>query len=514
MSEPFLRMNGLTRHFGPVQALNDVSLDVYPGRVLALVGENGAGKSTLMRLIEGVFEPTRGGIEVMGRTVSFSQPRQAHDAGIRVIHQEPEIVPDLSVAENIFAGNLPRAAGHFLSWSALHARAVELLDTFGMSRELRPRQMCSGLGPAQRQMIEIMRAVQAGGKLIAFDEPTSSLTDEEARRLFAIIERLREDGVAIIYISHRLAEIIRLADTVAVLRDGSLVETLPAEGLSEETITRLMVGRPLSDMFPDRDPSGGETVLKVEGLTTEHVADISFDLHRGEVLGIGGLIGAGRSELAKGLFGFHRRLSGRVMLDGMALPSGDTAAAIAAGMGFAPEDRKEEALLLMQTILENAVLCVPQKVSVGGFFSRSRALELISDISRQMRLKASSLDAPITSLSGGNQQKVVLTRWLACDLRVLILDEPTRGIDVGARSEIYDLIRKLTDTKGLGVIVISSEMTELLGLSDRILVMAGGRIQGAFDRADATEELVMRAAILQTSSTGPATHVHSQGADR
>ncbi|WP_226781550.1 sugar ABC transporter ATP-binding protein [Oceaniglobus trochenteri] len=514
MAEPFLRMKGLTRHFGPVQALNDVTLDVHPGQVLALVGENGAGKSTMMRLIEGVFEPTRGTIEVAGRSVTFDQPRDAHAAGIRVIHQEPEIVPDLTVAENIFAGNLPRVARHFLSWPTLQAKTAELLAAFGMAHELRPRQMCSGLGPAQRQMIEIMRAVQAGGKLIAFDEPTSSLTDEETRRLFAIINRLRDDGVAIIYISHRLAEITELADRVAVLRDGALVDDLPAEGLTEERITHLMVGRPLSDMFPDRDPSTGDVVLKVEGLTTEHVSDVSLELRRGEVLGIGGLIGAGRSELAKGIFGFHRRLSGRVLLDGNELPSGDTAAAIAAGIGFAPEDRKEEALLLMQTILENAVLCVPEKVSTGGFFSRSRALKLISDISRQMRLKASSLDAPITSLSGGNQQKVVLTRWLACDLKVLILDEPTRGIDVGARSEIYDLIRNLTDSAGLGVIVISSEMTELLGLSDRVLVMADGQIRGTFDRAEATEEKVMRAAIPQGAHAAPDNNAFSKGTDR
>ena len=503
MADPYLRTEGLTKHFGPVRALTDVSLEARAGQVLALVGENGAGKSTLMRLLEGVFPPTRGSIRIDGAEVSFAQPREAHAAGIRVIHQEPEIVPDLTVAENIFTGDLPRKGRFFLDWSVLIARTAELLKTFGMEHELRPRQMCGGLGPAQRQMIEIMRAVQAGGRLIAFDEPTSSLTDEETRRLFGIIRRLKAEGVAIIYISHRLPEITALADRVAVLRDGALVDDLPAEGITEEKITRLMVGRPLSDMFPDRAPGTGPVVLQVDAMSTEHVTDISFDLRAGEVLGIGGLIGAGRSELAKGIFGFHRRTAGRVVLGGQELPPGDTAAAIAAGIGFAPEDRKEEALLLMQTILENAVLCVPEKVSTGGFFSRSRALDLISGISQQMRLKASSLDAPVTSLSGGNQQKVVLTRWLACDLKVLILDEPTRGIDVGARSEIYDLIRKLTDQEGLGVIVISSEMPELLGLSDRILVMADGRIRAEFDRAEASEEAIMTAAIPHGAAATP-----------
>ncbi len=495
MGTPFLRTEGLTKHFGPVHALSDVSLDVREGEVLALVGENGAGKSTLMRLLEGVHPPSRGTIRIRGESVQFAQPREAHAAGIRVIHQEPEIVPDLTVAENIFAGDLPRRGKYFLDWTTLNAKTVSLLETFGMTGELRPGQMCSGLGPAQRQMIEIMRAVQAGGQLIAFDEPTSSLTDEEAQRLFTIIDRLRGEGVAVIYISHRLAEITQLADRVAVLRDGQLVDDLPAEGITEEKITRLMVGRPLSDMFPARAPNQGDVVLEVTDLTTDHVSDISFKLHRGEVLGIGGLIGAGRSELAKGIFGFHRRTGGTVMLDGHELPAGDTAAAIAAGIGFAPEDRKDEALLLLQTILENAVLCVPEKVSTKGFFDRSKALNLIGKISRQMRLKASSLDAPITSLSGGNQQKVVLTRWLACDLKVLILDEPTRGIDVGARSEIYELIRTLTDTRGLGVIVISSEMPELIGLSDRILVMADGRINAELDKNDISEERIMAAAI-------------------
>jgi ABC-type sugar transport system ATPase subunit len=340
--------------------------------------------------------------------------------------------------------------------------------------------------------------------MIAFDKPISSLPDEESLRLLALIRRLDAGGVAVIYISHRLAEITGLADRVAALRDGTLVEDLPAEGITEAQITRLMVGRPLSNMFPARDPATGEVVLEVAGMTTEHVTDVSLRLRAGEVLGTGGLIGAGRSELAKGIFGFHRRSAGRMVIDGVELPPGDTAAAIAAGIGFAPEDRKEEALLLMQTILENAVLCVPQKVSSRGFFSRAKALGLITGISRQMRLKASSLDAPVTSLSGGYQQEVVLTRWLASDLKVLILDEPTRGMDVGARSGICDLIRSLNDTGGLGVIVISSELPELLGLSDRVLVMAEGRIRAEFDRSEASEETVMAAAIPLGQGTAAA----------
>ena len=493
-NEIWLRVDELSKHFGDVQALDNVSLTFKRGEVLALVGENGAGKSTLMRLIEGVFPPSHGRMEVEGEIVDFAGPRDAHASGIRVIHQEPEIVPHMSVGENIFIGNLPRKIGGLLDQRHLDRVTLELLEKFQMQGELSPRQMCEGLGPAQRQMIEIMRAVHAGGKLIAFDEPTSSLTDEEARRLFDIIRQLREQGVAVVYISHRLSEITELADRIAVLRDGCMVDVLNAEGVTEEHITRLMVGRPLSDMYPQKDSESGETVLEVNKMTTEHVSDISFELRKGEVLGIGGLMGAGRSELAKGVFGFHRRLSGKVLLDGRELPSRDTAAAIAGGIGFAPEDRKEEALLLLQSILDNSVLCVPDQVSNGGFFNRSKALDLIGGVSKRMRLKAASLDAPVTSLSGGNQQKVVLTRWLACNLKVLILDEPTRGIDVGAKAEIYELIRQLTK-QGLGVIVISSEMPELLGLSDRILVMSDGRIRAELSGDQATEETILAAAI-------------------
>jgi L-arabinose transport system ATP-binding protein len=450
-----------------------------------------------MRLIEGVFPPDEGRILSGGRPVTFASPRDAHAEGVRVIHQEPEIVPHMTVAENVYIGHLPKRAGLFLDRRALVAQTNALLTEFGMAGELAPDQLCEGLGPAQRQMIEIMRAVHAGGRLIAFDEPTSSLTDEEARRLFTIIQRLRADGVAVIYISHRLPEIIALADRIAVLRDGRLMDVSPAGGATEESITRRMVGRDLQEMFPTRAGRSDRVVLKVEGMTTDHVTDISFELRAGEVLGIGGLMGAGRSEIAKGLFGFHRRRTGRVTLNGRELPSGDTGAAIEAGLGFAPEDRKQEALLLMQSILDNATLCVPDLVSRMGLFSRRRAGALVSDVAGRMAIKSPSLDTPVGRLSGGNQQKVVLARWLARQPKVLILDEPTRGIDVGAKSEIYALIADLTQA-GLGLVIISSEMPELLGLSDRVLVVAEGRITAEFDAAEATEEEILRASMPRT----------------
>jgi L-arabinose transport system ATP-binding protein len=495
---PFLTVTGLSKSFGAVQALSDVSLDFRPGEVLALVGENGAGKSTLMRLIEGVFAPDRGEIRVDGQLVAFSGPRSAHDLGIRVIHQEPEIVPNMTVGENIYIGHLPRQAGLMLDARQLSRQTERLLTDFGMQRDLAPNQKCEGLGPAQRQMIEIMRAVHAGGRLVAFDEPTSSLTDEEARKLFAVINRLRDEGVAVAYISHRLPEIIKLADRIAILRDGSLVDLAPAAGASEDSITRKMVGRSLSEMFPAKNTRSSKVILTVSGMTTDHVSGISLELRAGEVLGIGGLMGAGRSELAKGIFGFHRRRAGSVTIDGIDLPSGDTAAAIMAGLGFAPEDRKEEALLLLQSILDNAVICIPDKVTRGGLFSKAMALDVIGDIARQLAIKAPTLDTPVGRLSGGNQQKVVLARWLARQPKVLVLDEPTRGIDVGAKSEIYALIRNLARA-GLGVIVISSEMPELIGLSDRVMVMAGGRITAELAGDEMTEDRILRAAMPQAA---------------
>lgn len=494
----FLSVQGLSKAFGVVRALQGVTLDFRLGEVLALVGENGAGKSTLMRLIEGVFPPDSGEITVAGQPVSFAGPRSAHDAGIRVIHQEPEIVPHMTVGENIYIGNLPKRAGILLDSRQLSRQTAQLLSDFGMDRELSPDQRCEGLGPAQRQMIEIMRAVHAGGRLVAFDEPTSSLTDEEARRLFAVIRRLKADGVAIVYISHRLPEIIDLADRIAVLRDGRLVDVSAATGASEESITRQMVGRDLSEMFPAKQGLASRVILQVQGLTTDHVTDIDLDLRAGEVLGIGGLMGAGRSELAKGIFGFHKRRAGRVTIDGVDLPNGDTAAAIMAGLGFAPEDRKEEALLLLQSILDNAVICIPDKITKVGLFSKTMAIGVIGDIAKQLAIKAPTLDTPVGRLSGGNQQKVVLARWLARQPKVLILDEPTRGIDVGAKSEIYALIRNLTRA-GLGVIVISSEMPELIGLSDRVMVMAEGRITAELSCDEITEDRILRAAMPQTA---------------
>jgi L-arabinose transport system ATP-binding protein len=497
---PLLALDGISKRFGTVQALEDVSLSFRSGEVLALVGENGAGKSTMMRVVEGVFPCDSGQIVFAGAPVNFREPREAHLRGIRVIHQEPEIVPYLTVAENIFMGDMPRRAGLFLDWSGLEARTWDVLSAFGMEHDLRPRQLCESLGPAQRQMIEIMRAVRAGGRLIAFDEPTSSLTDDEARRLFAVIRRLRSDGVSVIYISHRLPEIIEMADRIAVLRDGRLVGILAARDASEESIARLMVGRDLTGLFRRSRRSIGDAVLTLDRLTTDHVREVSLSVRRGEVLGIGGLMGAGRSELAKAIVGYDRRKGGSVTMAGSPVPANSPADAIRCGIGFAPEDRKREALLLFRSILDNASLCIPDKVSDFGLFSRKRALSVIEGLARKLAIKAPSLDEPVSRLSGGNQQKVVLTRWLARQPSLLILDEPTRGIDIGAKSEIYRLIDELA-THGMAVILISSEMPELIGLADRVAVMAGGEVTGMLEGDAVTEDRILELAMPRHAAT-------------
>ena len=487
-------VNHVSKRFGVVQALNDVSLEIRAGEVLALVGENGAGKSTLMRILEGEHQPDSGEILFKSRPVRFADVRDARRLGIRVIHQDPEILPDLSVAENIFIGELKSRAAVLFDRADLDRRASSLLRTFGMERELEPWQICRGIGPGQRQMIEIMRALKSGEKLLALDEPTSSLTEEEAQRLFSMVRRLRAEGVAIVYISHRLREIRDLADRIAVLRDGELVAVLDAASVSEGEIVRSMVGRPVSTLFAHQSRVRPETALRVERLTTKYISDASLEIRAGEIVGLAGLIGAGRSELARGVFGFDRRSAGRVLVGGREIPLRSPADAILAGIGFAPEDRKHEALLLMRNVRENITLCVPERISRYGFVRRSAENEVALRLTERMRVKTPSLGQLVSKLSGGNQQKVVLSRWLARGPRVLILDEPTRGIDVGAKAEIYRLIDELA-AGGIAILLISSEMPELLGLTDRILVMAGGRIVGEMPTAEATEQKILALAM-------------------
>jgi L-arabinose transport system ATP-binding protein len=492
---PALAAVGVSKRFGVVQALDDVTLSVRPSEILALVGENGAGKSTLVRIFEGVYRPDQGALKIGGAPQAFRSPSDAHALGIRVIHQEPDIVPDLSIAENLFLGDFRSIHGMFLDRGDLERRTHEMLAKFGLEKDLGPWIRAGDLGPSQRQLMEIMRALRGGLRVLALDEPTSSLTEEEAQRLFRVVRRLRDDdGVGVIYISHRMREVRDLADRVAVLRDGRLVAERPTAEFPEAEIIQAMVGRPIADLYERGARRRGEAALSVRGLTTKRVSDVNFDVHSGEVVGLAGLVGAGRSELAEAIFGHVRMLAGSVAVRGRPIRLKSPADAIAAGIGFAPEDRKSQALLLMRSVKANISLAVPDLISRFDFVDPGAEQRIAAEFADRLRIRTPSLEAAVSNLSGGNQQKVVLGRWLARHPKVLILDEPTKGIDVGAKAEIYRLIAELAG-EGIALLVISSEMPELLGMADRILVMAGGRIVADLDHEAANEERILSLAM-------------------
>ncbi|WP_051653928.1 sugar ABC transporter ATP-binding protein [Kitasatospora cheerisanensis] len=485
-----------------MQALSDVTLDLPGGRVTALMGENGAGKSTLLKILTGDHRPTGGRVLLDGRPVDLRSPADARAAGIRIIPQEPEIVPHVPVAENVYVGSLPRRAGRRLDRAELRRRIVADLDRLGFADVLEPDLLGSQLTAAQRQLVEIMRALTGGSaaRVIAFDEPTSSLSEHEVDALFALIGRLREQGVAVVYVSHRMQEIFRLADRIAVLRDGALVGVRDAGTTTEHELVRLMVGRDLSTVFVRRPVVTDRVVLDVRGLTTDRVRGIDLRVHAGEVVGLAGLIGAGRSELALALAGDLPVRSGSVTLDGKPLPSGRPGAVIRAGLGLAPEERKAQALFLHRTVRDNISVAVLERLRRFRFVRRAAERDLAQEYTDRLRVRTPSVEHEVRKLSGGNQQKVVLARWLARRPKVLILDEPTRGIDVGAKAEIYRIVADLAE-QGVALLVISSELPELLGLADRIVVLQNGRTTGELSRAEATEEAVLALAMAEDIST-------------
>ncbi|QKW09829.1 sugar ABC transporter ATP-binding protein [Streptomyces sp. NA04227] len=489
-------VHGITKRFGPVQALSGVTLDFPSGQVTALMGENGAGKSTLLKILTGDHRPTEGHLTVDGERIDLGSPADARAAGIRIIPQEPEIIPHVSVAENVYAGSLPRKRGRVLNRAELHRRITEDLARLGFAEVLDPRLLGSRLTPAQRQLVEIMRALTGDTppRLIAFDEPTSSLSEHEVEALFALIRRLRDEGIALVYVSHRMQEIFRLADRIAVLRDGRLVGVQEAAATNERELVRLMVGRDLAGMFVRQRVATDRVVLDVKNVTTDAVTDISLQVRAGEVVGLAGLVGAGRSELALALAGDLPVRGGTVTLDGQSLPGGRPGAAIRAGLGLAPEERKAQALFLQQSIRDNTSLVVLDRLRRFRFVRRTAERELAQQYSDRLRVRAPSIRHEVRKLSGGNQQKVVLARWLAHRPKVLILDEPTRGIDVGAKAEIYQIIADLAE-EGVALLVISSELPELLGLADRVVVMQGGRITGELDRGEADEASILELAM-------------------
>ncbi|HZI42432.1 MAG TPA: sugar ABC transporter ATP-binding protein [Gemmatimonadaceae bacterium] len=485
-----VRFEHISKRFVGVQALNDVSLQVAKGSCHALCGENGAGKSTLGKILAGIHAADTGRLFLDGREESFASPRDALNAGVGMVHQELAFCENLSVAENLLLGDIPSRRG-IVDRGAMERRAREMLDEIGADVDV--RATVRELTIAQQQLVQIAVAVCGGAAIIIFDEPTSSLSQAEAERLYALIEQLRSRGVTCIYVSHRMPEIYRLCDTISVLRDGRHVATHAAGDLPEAELVRLMIGRSLGEYLPQAiDRAPGKELLRVEGLTVAgRFRDVSFTLREGEIVGLAGLVGAGRSELAHAIFGLDAPTSGSIVVDGEPVTMRKPKDAIRLQLGLVPEDRKRQGLVLSEGGLQNTSLPILDRLSRAGFVRRTEERELTQSYFTKLRVRTPSLDAPVAGLSGGNQQKVVLARWLAANARVLILDEPTRGVDVGAKAEIHGLIRDLAG-RGNAVLLISSELPEVIALSHRILVMRQGELVAEVAHQNATQEVLMR----------------------
>lgn len=497
---PALVMRGIRKSFGPIEALTAIDLEAHAGEVLAIMGENGAGKSTLLKIMSGEHAPSAGEIIVDGVTKKFSAPADAMSAGIRVIYQEPEILQHLSVAENVYIGNLP-SHRRFVNRRRVIEQTQSDIERLGFGSAITAKTMGEDLSPAQRQLVEILRALKDEVKIIAFDEPTSSLSDHEVTVLFEFIKRLRDTGVAILYVSHRIKEIFTIADRVTVLRDGRSISTSLLRDTSEQELVKNMVGRDVFGSF-DRDRSHiAGKVLEVRKVTTADVTNVSFDVRSGEVVALAGLVGAGRTELVKALLGDAKILSGDVVVEGKPVRLRSPIDAVRAGIGLAPEERKAEALLMTRSIRENVSLVILKSLTTARFIHRKKERSVVGDYVTRLRVRTSSMDQEVRTLSGGNQQKVVVARWLARSPKVLILDEPTRGVDVGAKADIYRIIGELAE-RGIAVLIISSELLEALGLADRILVMRGGEIVGELDGPSAAEEKVLSLAIADAPPIG------------
>jgi ribose transport system ATP-binding protein len=489
--DELLRIEGIRKSFPGVVALDGVDFDLRRGEVHVLLGENGAGKSTLIKMLSGAYHPDEGRVLVDGREVHIRGAQDAERLGIATIYQEFNLVPDLTVAENIFLGRQPRRLG-MIDRKRMEADAEVLLKRVGVN--VSPRARVRELGIARLQMVEIAKALSLDARVLIMDEPTAVLTSEEVDKLFAIVRRLREDGVGIVFITHHLEEIAALGDRVTVIRDGKSVGQVPA-ATPENELVRLMVGRSIEQQYPRERGDTGAALLKVEGLTRDGVFhDIGFEVHAGEVVGIAGLVGAGRTEVARAVFGADPYDRGAVHVAGAPLRSHDVGAAMAAGIGLIPEDRKGQGLVLDQSVEENLGLVTMRAATRAGLVDLKGQREAAARIAEQLGVRMAGLHQHVRTLSGGNQQKVVIGKWLLADTKVLILDEPTRGIDVGAKVEIYQLINELT-SQGAAVLMISSDLPEVLGMSDRVLVMAQGRIAGELDADEATQDSVMALAV-------------------
>ena len=492
MSENILELKNISKRFSGVEVLHEVSFALRPGEVHALLGENGAGKSTLVKIITGVHQPDKGEILLHGEPVHFRDARESRQAGIAAIYQELSLFPDLDVAENIFAGRQPITAGGRVDWRRLYAEAGRLLESLGVKLDL--KQKARTLSIAQQQMVEIARAFSIHARILIMDEPTSSLTLHEVDDLFRLVRRLRAEGTAIIFISHRLEELFVLADRVTVLRDGSYVDTREIKDVTRDDLIRMMVGRTITNLFPKQEVTAGEVVLKVENLTRAgSFYDVSFALRRGETLGLAGLVGAGRTNVARAIFGVEPPTAGKIEIDGREVIISSPQQAIQLGLAYVPEDRQLHGLIPSMPLTPNISLAMLPHYAQMGWLRDQRERKSAFDAAVQMEVRANNVWQLARELSGGNQQKVVLAKWLSTKPRILILDEPTRGIDVGTKAAVHGLMSKLA-AEGMAILMISSELPEILGMSDRVLVMREGHVTGHFTRAEATQENIISAA--------------------
>lgn len=497
--EPLLVVKDVSKRFPGVLALDGVSFDLYPGEAHVLLGENGAGKSTLVKIISGVFAPDSGELAVNGTRVQDFSPQRAQALGVATIYQELTLVPDMTVMQNIFLGREPGVGAGMtamIDFRDMQRQTEEILGRLGV--HIDPHAMVRRLSIGHRQMVEIAKAVSMNARIIIMDEPTSSLSKQEVDELFNLIHQLKSQGVGIIYISHRLDEIFRIGDRCTVFRDGKWIATRRVGQVAIDELITLMVGRQLQDMFPKEAVEPGEEVLRVEGLCVPgKLRDISFSLRRGEILGMAGLIGAGRSELARAIFGAENVGSGRVFLYGREVNISSPRSAIKHRIGLIPEERRQQGLITMMSVRQNIVIAALDSLTRAGLLTFSMMDRLAKKYVEMLRIKTPSLYVSVSGLSGGNQQKVVIARWLCSQSDILIFDEPTRGIDVGAKVEIYQLMNHLV-REGKAIIMVSSELPEILGMSDRVLVMRQGRITGEFARREATQEKIMALAIPET----------------
>lgn len=494
MQTPILSIQGICKAFPGVKALDGVNLNLYEGKVMALLGENGAGKSTLMKIISGVYTLDSGTIQYEGKAVAFKNPREAQEAGITIIHQELNLIKELSIAENIFLGREPKGVMGRINWKKLYADSKALIDRLGLKRS--PEVLVDELSIAEQQLVEIAKAISFNAKVIIMDEPTDALTESETACLFKLMRELKAEQKAIVFISHRLEEIFEVCDQLTILRDGKPVCEAEVSDFTQEKIIEAMVGRKLEDQYPYLPAKpDSKTILSVKSLENKRVHDMSFEVKAGEVFGISGLVGSGRTELAKTLYGLQGFQKGEIILDGENVCFKSPADALKKGLAYISEDRKSEGLVLGLSVAENMTLSsLQQFVGKLGNISHSKEKDVVADYIKKMAVKTPSQGQTIKLLSGGNQQKVAIAKGILNQPKVLILDEPTRGVDVGAKKEIYEIINQLK-AEGMGVIVISSEMPELLGISDRIMVVHEGRNKGILERSEASQEKIMRCAL-------------------